>query len=64
MMKAGGSVGPTQVVVPYVNLIPLPNDGRVADGSIGRYLFSQRQPTDGTYGTGKDRKSTRLNSSH
>jgi len=40
-------------VVPYVNLYPLPNDGRTPDGSIGNYQFTQPQPTDGHYLTGK-----------
>jgi hypothetical protein len=40
-------------VLPYIDLFPLPNDGKAAEGSFGRYLFSQPQPTDGTYLTGK-----------
>ncbi len=39
--------------MPYINLFPLPNDGRPADGSIGRYLFNLPQPTNGSYVTGK-----------
>ena len=49
-------VAPVRVnpaVVPYVNLYPLPNDGRPPDGSIGLYQFSQPQPTNGSYVTGK-----------
>src|SRR5262249_4034814 len=52
-IKGQTPVTVNQSVVPYINLYPLPNDGRVADGSIGRYLFNQPQPTNGTYGTGK-----------
>jgi len=48
-----GSVPVNPVVVPYVNLYPLPNDGRTPDGTIGRYTFSQPQPNNGTYLTGK-----------
>ncbi len=47
------SIPVNPVVVPYINLFPLPNDGRTADGSIGRYLFNLPQPTDGSYITGK-----------
>ncbi len=46
-------VSVNQAVVPYINLFPLPNDGRAADGSIGEYRFNQPQPTNGDYVTGK-----------
>jgi hypothetical protein len=52
-IKGMAPVTVNPVVVPYINLYPLPDDGRPADGSIGRYLFSQPQPTNGTYLTPK-----------
>ena len=46
--------GAVPAVVPYLNLYPLPNDGLPNDKArIGRYLFSQKQPTRGDYATGK-----------
>jgi hypothetical protein len=52
-IKGQAPVKVNPVVVPYINLFPLPNDGKTPDGSIGRYLFNQPQPNNGSYGTGK-----------
>src|SRR5712692_10542551 len=47
-------IGATSAVVPYLNLYPLPNDGKPDNTArIGNYLFSQKQPTRGDYVTGK-----------
>jgi hypothetical protein len=47
-------VGAVPAVVPYLNLYPLPNDGLPNDTArVGRYQFSQKQPTRGDYVTGK-----------
>lgn len=41
------------VVVPYLNLYPLPNDANTATPGIGQYRFSQTQPTTVDYVTGR-----------
>src|SRR5262249_12803583 len=47
-------VGAIPSVVPYLNLYPLPNDGKSDSAArIGLYQFSQKQPTRSDYVTGK-----------
>ena len=47
-------VGAVAGVVPYLSLYPLPNDGLPdTKARIGNYRFSQKQPSQGDYGTGK-----------
>ena len=52
-IKGQAPVSVNPAVTPYIDLFPLPNDGKTPDGSIGQYLFNQPQPTIGTYATGK-----------